>query len=258
MPRAGDHTPRPRVADVAEGVDGGESRDDEAPSSLMDTLPTPPSSPAPSRGPCRRSRRARAYAALLEVPAGRGGGLVAHRVVGADRGIPDDEVEEDCGGDQRDAGHPYVEPDAVLLQVADDPFGGCEAEGAPPVSRRAWVFRTVPWGPRRSVSRVPGEEPRTSTPTVAPSGSSKRTAVQPVRATGSVAWPTSTPGTSQRLPNTGLQESWCCEASGVSWPLLGVRGDHAGVVAGQAPERDELCSARVGPNRTKTESFTIE
>src|SRR5918998_1808211 len=93
-------------------------------------------------------------------------------------------------------------------------------------------------GSRRSVSRVPGEEPRTSTPTTAPAGASKRTAVQPVRLSGSVACPTSTPGTSQRLPNKGsLRLRLLCV------PLFGIGGRYAGVLRGEASQRHELALA---------------
>src|SRR5262249_37328919 len=50
-------------------------------------------------------------------------------------------------------------------------------------------------GSSRSVSRVPGAAPRTSTPATAPSGP-QRITVHPVRATLSWAWPTLIPRTS--------------------------------------------------------------
>src|SRR3990170_6153454 len=49
-------------------------------------------------------------------------------------------------------------------------------------------------GSSRSVSRVPGAPPRTSTPPTAPLR--HRITVQPVRASASCAWPTSIPDTS--------------------------------------------------------------
>ena len=54
-------------------------------------------------------------------------------------------------------------------------------------------------GASRSVSRVPGAEPRTSTPATAPS-SPQSTTVQPVAACTSVEWPTIRPATSVSVP----------------------------------------------------------
>ena len=63
----------------------------------------------------------------------------------------------------------------------------------------------MPWtsvpGRRRSVSRVPGAPPRTSTPPTAPF--SQRTTVQPVAARRSVQCPTRMPGTSVMASRSG-------------------------------------------------------
>src|ERR687892_447346 len=76
-------------------------------------------------------------------------------------------------------------------------------------------------------------------PTPSPSWPSKRTAVQPVAPSLCVAWPTSTPGTSQRLSST--------PALGVSTlgrfrhlPLVCVGRYDARVVPGQGAEGDEF------------------
>src|SRR5688572_27635939 len=58
----------------------------------------------------------------------------------------------------------------------------------------AWIFSTRFTGLSRSVSRVPGAPPRTSTPAAAPLR--QRSTVHPVRAWSFCAWPTSMPGTS--------------------------------------------------------------
>ena len=63
----------------------------------------------------------------------------------------------------------------------------------------AWTRCTAFTGSSRSVSRVPGAEPRTSTPATAPSPSHSTT-VQPVAASRSVQWPTARPATSVRRP----------------------------------------------------------
>src|SRR5919107_4200438 len=119
------------------------------------------------------------------------------------------------------------------------PSTAASPKALPPVRSRACVGRTAPTGPRRSVSRVPGDEPLTSTPTTASSSPSKRTAVQPVTPSLRVAWPTSTPGTSQRLSST--------PALGVSTlgrfrhlPLVCVGRYDARVVPGQGDEGAEF------------------
>src|SRR5271168_3295478 len=68
----------------------------------------------------------------------------------------------------------------------------------PPESTIAWTCCTILMGLSRSVSRVPGAEPRTSTPAVAPA--SHRMTVHPVGRALSVKWPTLIPPTSVRLP----------------------------------------------------------
>src|SRR5215218_1188566 len=250
LSRAGDHTPRLRVADVAESVDGGESRDDEpsvepyghAPDSPLHR-PLHPEDLADGRA------RARAYAALREVlTAGRGGGLVAHRVVGADRGIPDEEVEEDGGRDQRDAGHPYIEPAAVLLQVADDPFGGCEAEGAPPGQQEGVGLSNRPVG--TEAIRLP--RTRRGAAHIDADCGTLRVLEEDDRAAGQghgvggVA--NEHAGHVAEVAEHGASGVLVLRGLGRLLPLLGVRGDHAGVVAGQAPERDELL---LGAGRTE-------
>src|SRR5918997_1143185 len=130
--RACDRLPRLRVPDVAEGIDGGDGRDDEAFLGLRggaadaalhspvkaEYLPDAGTGPGPD-------------APLLEVPGGGGGrGLVAHRGVWTRPWVPHHDIEEDRRRDERDAGDADVQADAPLLQEADDAVGGGEAEGA--------------------------------------------------------------------------------------------------------------------------------
>src|SRR5690606_12476312 len=74
------------------------------------------------------------------------------------------------------------------------PAAAARPKALPPVSRMAWIRSTRESGRSKSVSRVPGAGPRTSTQATAPSGGNSTT-VQPVIPTGSPAWPTCTPGT---------------------------------------------------------------
>src|SRR5215212_8447239 len=128
------------------------------------------------------------------------------------------------------------------------PSAAPRPKALPPVRRRAWVSPTRPIGLNTSVSRVPGEDPRTSTPTTAPAGASKRTAVQPVEPLASVACPTRTPGTSQRFPNKeGLRgrRGWSvCGSRFFRGPVFGIGRGYAGVLGGEAPQGNELA---VGP-----------
>src|SRR5215218_5627172 len=242
LSRAGDHTPRLRVADVSESVDCGKSRDDEtsvepyghAPDSPLHR-PLHPEDLADGRA-C-----ARADAALREVPAlRRGGGLVAHREVGADRGISDEEVEEDGGGDQRDAGHPYVEADTALLKVADDPFGGGKAEGAPPGQQEGVGLSNRPVGAeaiRLPCSRRGAAHVHADDGTLRIFEEDGRAAGQGLEV-GGVAHEHA--GHVAEVIEHGASGVRVLRGLGRLLPLLGVRGDYAGVVASQAPERYEL------------------
>src|SRR5215218_1777027 len=118
------------------------------------------------------------------------------------------------------------------------PSAAASPNALPPVRRRACVPRKAPMGPRRSVSRVPGEEPRTSTPTMAPSGFSKRTAVQPVVPSLSVAWPTRMPGTSQRL--SGISGLGVLRRGFRDLPLVRIGRNDAGIVFREGAERHQL------------------
>src|SRR5687767_13744978 len=135
---------------------------------------------------------------------------------------------------------PTSRPTPFSSRKRTTPSAAASPKALPPVRSRACVGRTAPTGPRRSVSRVPGEEPRTSTPTTAPSWPSKITAVQPVSASLCVAWPTSTPGTSQRLssmPALRVRTTW----RGVrQLPLFSVCGHDARVIPGQGAEGDQF------------------
>src|SRR5215204_3902845 len=133
---------------------------------------------------------------------------------------------------------PTSRPTPFSSRKRTTPSAAASPNALPPVRRRACVPRTAPMGPRRSVSRVPGEEPRTSTPTTAPSGFSKRTAVQPVVASSSVAWPTRTPGTSQRL--SGMLGSGVLRRGFRDLPLVRVGRHDAGVVLREGAEGHKL------------------
>src|SRR5262245_34254082 len=82
------------------------------------------------------------------------------------------------------------------------PSAAASPNAEPPQRQMAWTRSTSMPGRSRSVSLVPGAEPRTSTPAVAPSSGS-RTTVQPVRASASVQCPTRTPRTS--VMNTNMR-----------------------------------------------------
>ena len=86
-------------------------------------------------------------------------------------------------------------------RCAITPSAAASPKADPPVSTIAWARGTVASGRSRSVSRVPGAAPRTSTEATAPASGSSTT-VQPVRATGSLQWPTRTPATPTSTPLT--------------------------------------------------------
>src|SRR5579883_2582137 len=73
----------------------------------------------------------------------------------------------------------------------------------PPVRQIAWIRSGELSGESKSVSRVPGAPPRTSTPATAPC-SPNRTTVQPVSAPKSSSCPTVIPGTSTIVPLIAL------------------------------------------------------
>src|SRR5829696_1925944 len=249
-PGAGDHTPRVRVADIAEGIDCGKSRDDEAAVEPYGHAPDPPlHRPLHPEDLADGRACARADAALREVPAlRRGGGLVAHREVGADRGISDEEVEEDGGGDQRDAGHPYVEADTALLKVADDPFGGGEAEGAPPGQQEGVGLSNRPVGAeaiRLPCSRRGAAHVHADDGTLRIFEEDGRAAGQGLEV-GGVAHEHA--GHVAEVIEHGASGVRVLRGLGRLLPLLRVRRDYARVVAGQAPERDELL---LGAGRTE-------
>ena len=76
------------------------------------------------------------------------------------------------------------------------PDAASSPNALPPASTTAWIRSTRLRGSRRSVSRVPGAPPRTSTPATAPS--SQTTTVHPVAAVSSWACPTRRPGISKK------------------------------------------------------------
>ena len=196
-------------------------------------------------------------AALGEVAArGRGGRPVAHRRVGTHRGVPDDDVEEDGRRDQGYAGHAHVEADALLFQEANDAFRRGEPERASAGKQQGVCGTDGTDGPEsvrlarawRGAAHVNADDGPLGV--LEEDGGAARCALR------SVAWPTSTPGTSQRL--SGML------ALGV---LAGVSGtSHSSVSAGmmpglslaRAPSEISSWSERFVPNWTRTESLTIE
>jgi hypothetical protein len=75
----------------------------------------------------------------------------------------------------------------------------------PPVKRRAWTNGEALYGERMSISRVPVQPPRISTPPVVSFG--QRITVQPVTASASVVFPTRKPGTSVSIPALSIPDS---------------------------------------------------
>ena len=73
------------------------------------------------------------------------------------------------------------------------PLAASRPKALPPARTIACTLSIALTGSSSSVSRVPGEAPRTSTPATAPSRAI--TTVQPVGRRGSVKWPTSRPAT---------------------------------------------------------------
>src|SRR5215210_5992476 len=140
---------------------------------------------------------------------------------------------------------PTSRPTSFSSRKWTTPSTAASPKALPPVRSSACVGRRAPTGPRRSVSRVPGEEPRTSTPTTAPSWPSNRTAVQPVTPTLSVAWPTSTPGTSQRFSSMPALRVRTCRGF---WqlPLFRIGGHDARVVPGQGAEGEQFLIRAIG------------
>ena len=78
------------------------------------------------------------------------------------------------------------------------PPAASSPKALPPDSSTACTTSTAFSGESKSVSRVPGAAPRTSTPPTAPFG--VRITVQPVGRRVSVKWPTLMPGTSVMAP----------------------------------------------------------
>ena len=78
------------------------------------------------------------------------------------------------------------------------PPAASSPKALPPASSTACTVEIAFVGASRSVSRVPGAAPRTSTPPTVPSGAS--TTVQPVGRRASVKWPTRSPATSVSAP----------------------------------------------------------
>src|SRR5215213_1057685 len=122
------------------------------------------------------------------------------------------------------------------------PSAAASPKALPPVNSRACLCASTPVGCRPAVPRVSGEEPRASIPTTVVR--SKRIAVHPVTPAASVAWPTSTPGTSQRLSGTTLGVRTC------RWfrqlPLFRIGGYDTGIIPGQGAEGDPFLIGALG------------
>ena len=86
---------------------------------------------------------------------------------------------------------PYLKPMPRCSRCRTTPVAASRPNALPPARTIAWTTSTVAVGARRSVSRVPGALPRTSTPAVAPC--SAMTTVHPVGRALSVCCPTLSP-----------------------------------------------------------------
>jgi hypothetical protein len=82
-------------------------------------------------------------------------------------------------------------PRSCTLHHCITPSHAASPNAEPPLSTTASICATVRVGSSSANSRVAGAPPRTSPDATEPSGTI--TTVQPVRATASVWWPTSTP-----------------------------------------------------------------
>ena len=91
---------------------------------------------------------------------------------------------------------PTGQPAPASYAAAATPSAADSPNALPPASTTASTAETRLRGSSRSVSRVPGPPPRTSTPPTVPGGGT--TTVTPVSQPGSsrVVWPTRTPATS--------------------------------------------------------------
>ena len=106
---------------------------------------------------------------------------------------PGNDAAGTIGTGPASVGKPTPRTDSQVMT----PSAAARPNAEPPARQMAWMRSTRDPGRSRSVSRVPGAAPRTSTPAIAPSVAS--TTVQPVIAVSSVAWPTHNPRTSRRV-----------------------------------------------------------
>ena len=184
-----------RVVDVADGVDGDDGSDD-------DPIREPRARRAePSLGSARRAEsladrrpRCRADRALGE-PAARGkAGTVACRGArpGADA-EPTPRSKRTAAGTIGTLAAPAAKPIPRSSRYRTTPSAAASPKALPPVRRTACTTCTRFSGRSRSVSRVPGAEPRTwiSADCAEPG---QRTTVRPVAPTRSVSCPTVHPG----------------------------------------------------------------
>ena len=88
------------------------------------------------------------------------------------------------------------------------PVAASRPNAEPPASVMAWILSMALRSWNKSVSRVPGADPRTSTPPVAPSRA--RMTVVPVMASKFWAWPTWMPGTSVIAPGYIFYQPFFC------------------------------------------------
>src|SRR5215213_2986606 len=123
------------------------------------------------------------------------------------------------------------------------PSAAASPKALPPVNSRACLCASTPVGCRPAVPRVSGEEPRASIPTTVVR--SKRIAVHPVTPVVSVAWPTRTPGTSQRLFSTTTLRFRICRRFR-QLPLFRIGGYDTGIIPGQGAEGDQFLIGALG------------
>ena len=184
--------------------------------------------------------------------------LVAHRRVGARRGVSDDEVEEDGRGDQRDAGDADVEADALLFQEADDAVGGGEAEGAAAgqeqgVGAPDGAYRAR-GGPSRGCRARSRARPRPRRPLRVLEEDGRAAGDGPPRRwRGPRARPARRRGCPARLALRSPRV-----AGFRQFPLSVSAGSTPGLSRARRPSGTSSWSERFVPNWTTTESLTIE
>src|SRR5436190_17449241 len=161
---------------------------------MPNSLPTEAPAPAPTLPSASESRDAASQAAWPAAASGRMRGSPTQRsnriaagTIGTTKGVA-----------APSAGAPMVAPMPRSSSQRMTPPAASRPNALPPARTTACTLSIALTGSSNSVSRVPGEAPRTSTPATAPARAI--TTVQPVGRRASVKWPTSRPATAVK-PN---------------------------------------------------------